>query len=67
MGKDSPMQRVTMHHLSSDEQLTILKVNPKEMDSNTKYDFLNDKMSSSQNYSSSIVKSNRTKNNVAAN
>ena len=28
MGKDSSMQRVTMHHLSSDEQLTILKVNP---------------------------------------
>ena len=30
MGKDSSMKRVTMHHLSSDEQLTILKVNPEE-------------------------------------
>ena len=30
MGKESSMQRVTMHHLSSDEQLTILKVNPDE-------------------------------------
>ena len=32
MGKDSSMQRVTMHHLSSDEQLTILKVNPEDKD-----------------------------------
>jgi hypothetical protein len=67
MGRDSAMQRVTMHHLSSDEQLTILKVNPKEKDSSTKDNSLMDEMISSQNYSSSIVPSNITKNIVAAN